>query len=87
VTPYISDDRCMAEDVAEQMYLLYNTPKEIRKQNGLSGREWAIGDEAGFTSKKMTDRMIKSIDYMFEKWKPREKMEIVNVNNIPNRTI
>jgi glycosyltransferase involved in cell wall biosynthesis len=87
MTPYISDDRCDVNDVANKIMELYNTPKNIRKRNGLLGREWAIGDEAQFTSEKMSQKMIKSIDYMFDKWKPREKIEIININERPNMTI
>ena len=42
--------------------------------------KWAISDEAGFTAKKMSNRIIKSIDTLFETWKPRDNFEIINTN-------
>ena len=44
------------------------------------GREWAISDEAGFTSKHQTERVINVIDELFDTWKPRVKYEVINAN-------
>jgi glycosyltransferase involved in cell wall biosynthesis len=48
-TPYIWDDTCRPEDAAEQIKAIYNLTPEEKKERGLAGREWAIGEEAGFT--------------------------------------
>ena len=80
LTPYIWDDRCNAEDAAEQIKTVYNLSKEERQARGLAGREWALGDEAGFTSEKMGARVIETLDKLFATWKPREKYELVNTN-------
>jgi glycosyltransferase involved in cell wall biosynthesis len=77
-TPYIFDDRCKWEDAASRIKEIYDMSKEERKRRGLSGREWAIGEEAGFTSKIQAKRVIEAFDELFLTWKPREKYEIVN---------
>ena len=80
-TPYIWDDRCKAEDAAEQILNVYNLGKEERQKRGKIAREWALSDEAGFTSEKMSYRMIENIDHLLSTWTPREKYEIINANN------
>ena len=86
-TPYIYDDRCESEDAAKQIKAVYDLGKEERKARGLKGREWAIGDEAGFTGKKQGERVIEAFDTLFETWKPREKFELINVNEVKDRVI
>ena len=85
VTPYIWDDRCTAEDAAEQIMNVYLD--ENRVENGLAGREWAIGDEAGFTGEKQGIRIINAFDELFATWKPREKYELINANKVKDRKI
>lgn len=77
VTPYIWDDRCTPEDAAKQLGELYNLSSEQRIERGHKGLEWATGPEAGFTAKIMGERVIKSLDTLFETWKPREKYELI----------
>ncbi len=77
-TPYIFDDRCKWEDATERLVEVYNLPKEERKQLGLKGREWAISNEAGFTSKHQANRVMEAFDELFNTWKPREKYELIN---------
>ena len=52
--------------------------KKELKRRGLKGREWAIGDEAGFTSEHQANRVMDALNTLFKTWKPREKYEIVN---------
>ena len=85
-TPYIWDDRCTSEDAALQIMKVYNLSPEDRKERGLEGRKWAVGDEAGFTSIKMSNRIIKSIDNLLNEWKPREKYELIDTS-IENKNI
>ena len=87
LTPYIWDDRCNAEDAAEQIKAVYNLSKEERKAHGLKGREWALSNEAGFTGKKMGVNVINTLDKLFKTWKPREKYELVNANETKPKTI
>lgn len=76
-TPYIYDDRCSFEDAAERIMELYKMGDEKRKEIGKAGLEWALGDEAGFTSEKMSNRIIEGVDELFDTWKPRPKFEFL----------
>jgi glycosyltransferase involved in cell wall biosynthesis len=86
-TPYIWDDRCEAEDAAKQIKAVYDLPLEERKARGEEGRQWALGDEAGFTSKKMGNRIVKHMDTLFETWKPREKYELILAGEVAKKKI
>jgi glycosyltransferase involved in cell wall biosynthesis len=87
LTPYIWDDRCNAEDAAAQIKTLYDLSKEERKAYGLKGREWALSDEAGFTASNMGKKVITTLDKLFKTWKPREKYELVNANEVKPKTV
>ena len=86
-TPYIWDDRCTSEDAAEQIMAVYKLGAEGRKEAGLAGMEWATGDEAGFTSKHQAARVIEAFDELFKTWKPREKFEFIDANEVEDRII
>jgi glycosyltransferase involved in cell wall biosynthesis len=62
-TPYIFDDRCKYEDVADAIRYWYDTPETLREQMGQSGREWAL--QNGLTAEQMGNKMIEMIDYLF----------------------
>ena len=85
-TPYIWDDRCKPEDAIEQIIQLYEMGREERKRLGKKGREWAI-EKAGLTSEAMAERAINAIDKLFNTWIPREKYELINVNEVKEDTI
>ena len=87
ITPYIWDDRCTAEDAANQIKYAYTLGREKLKERGLKGREWALSDEAGFTGEKMGKRIIKTLDHLFATWTPREKFELINTKNIQKRVL
>ena len=86
-TPYIYDDRCSFEDISNQITQLYNMGDVERKSRGEKGREWALSDEAGFTSKKMSNRIIEGIDELFDTWKPRNKFELLKDTDFEPRTL
>jgi glycosyltransferase involved in cell wall biosynthesis len=77
-TPYIWDDRVDIEEVAEAIEEIYNTPKEVRKANGLIGREAFMGD-MGLTNKNMCQQLENGIESVFENWKPRERFEVFKI--------
>ena len=79
-TPYIYDDRCKWEDACDRIKEVYALSKEERKARGLKGREWALSDEAGFTSDHQAKRVIEALDELFDTWEPREKYELINTN-------
>ena len=85
-TPYIWDDRCTAEDAATQIANVYSLGREMRKELGKTGRHWAI-NEAGFTAEAMGEKAINAIDQLFNTWTPREKYELINVNEVKEDTI
>jgi hypothetical protein len=79
-TPYIWDDRCTPEDAAEQIMNVYMEGATGRIERGLKGREWALGEESGFTAKVMGERVIKNLDELFKTWTPRESYNIISAN-------
>ena len=86
-TPYIWDDRCRPEDAAEQIMNAYMDGINGRIEKGLNGREWALGDEAGFTMIHQAKRVIDAFNKLFETWEPREKFEFINVNETEKKVV
>jgi glycosyltransferase involved in cell wall biosynthesis len=86
-TPYIFDDRCRWEDAAEQIKNLYELSPEERKERGLEGMKWATNDEAGFTSEIMSQRMIKTIDHLFDTWQPIPKYQFIKDTDFEKRVL
>jgi len=86
-TPYIWDDVCSPEDAAKQIMNVYNLTAEERKSKGLKGREWALGEEAGFTGEMQGKRVIEAFNELFSTWKPREKYELININEVKDRIL
>jgi len=84
-TPYIYDDRCKWEDATERMKECYKLGRKELKRRGLKGREWAMSNEAKFTTEEQGKTIIKSIDKLFETWKPREKYELINATKYKGR--
>ena len=52
---------------------------ELQKRGKLA-REWACGDEAGFTAEKMCYKVINNLDTLFETWVPREKFNLIKAD-------
>lgn len=79
-TPYIMDDLCTWEDLAEAMMYWHQMPAEKRKICGLKGREWAIGS-GGLNAENMCNQFVTAMDYCFKNWKPPESIELVTAND------
>jgi len=75
-TPYIFDDRCRWDDVADKLKEWYDTPAEERKEAGEKAREWMLQDEVGMSCKNMCERFVKDMDTAFEKWTPRKRFTL-----------
>ena len=75
-TPYIFDDRCRWDDVADRLKGWYDTPKEERKEVGEKGREWMLQDEIGMSCKNMCARFVHDMDTAFKKWTPRKRFTL-----------
>jgi glycosyltransferase involved in cell wall biosynthesis len=86
-TPYIFDDRCSPEDAAARIMEVYNMSKEERIEKGLAGREWAVGEEAGFTGEMMGKRVINAVDELFSTWQPREEFELLSDSDYEKRVL
>ena len=81
-TPYIWDDRCRPEDATEQIMKIYQMSSEEREEVGMAGYKWATGDEAGFTSEHMTNRVISNIEKLFDTWVPRKSYELIKISEV-----
>ena len=81
-TPYIFDDRCDFKDVAAAIKEWYDMNKESRDECGMAGHEWVCGNEANMSAKRMGDRFKECIEECFEKWSPRKRFTLYNVNKI-----
>jgi|TARA_R110000851_G_scaffold92069_2_gene200936 glycosyltransferase involved in cell wall biosynthesis len=78
-TPYIFDDRCRWDDVADRLKEWYDTPKDERVNAGLKGREWMMTEEIGMSSKHMCDRFVHDMEQTWEKWTPRKRFTLHKV--------
>ena len=87
VTPYIYDDRCSFEDAALRIQEMYEMGDDERLERGKAGMEWALSDEAGFTSEKMSNRIIEGLDELFETWSPRKKFEFLKDTDFESRVL
>jgi len=86
-TPYIYDDHHNINDAADQMMKLYKMGHKKRKEIGKKGYDWARGDEAGFTSEKMAEKVINGLDELYSTWKPREKYEFLKDTDYEKRIL
>lgn len=80
-TPYIYDDRCKPEDVADGLLYWYDSGREMCKQFGLEGSEWMSFDsENDLTSTKMSNRIIEHVDNLLKNWSPRNKFDLTQIS-------
>lgn len=78
-TPYIFDELCKWEDVADAIMYWYMIPNEKRVEFGLEGRRWAM-NEGGINSKNMCAQFIKAMDFTLENFVPRESFSLHTVD-------
>ena len=86
-TPYIWDDRCQSEDVAVKLKEFYDMGDKERKRIGKVGRNWVLGDEAGFTTKKMSNKVIEGMDELFEKYQPNPKFTFTKDTDLDRKVL
>lgn len=86
-TPYIFDDRCNPEDVAQAIKYWYDMDPEKRKQYGREGMEWVRSEESGMSSPQMCKNVIESMEEGFEKFEPRSKFDIFKVEDLPSKYV
>ena len=75
----VRDGNPVTEDVDLPSWL-------VRKELGKTGRSWAV-DEVGFTGEDMGIKAMNAIDKLFNTWTPRERYELINVNDVKEDTI
>lgn len=81
-TPYIFDDRCQYEDVANALYKWWTMSADEREECGEAGREFCLSH--GLTSKQMGNKMIEMIDFLFAY--PKEKRPMYTLNKVESTT-
>ena len=74
-TPYIFDDLCKWEDVAEAMMYWYVLGKEKCESCGAEGRRWAL-NEGGLNHKNLAEQFIKAMDFTLENFTPRSRFSL-----------
>lgn len=79
-TPYILDDICKWEDVAEAFMYWYTMTPENRELCGIKGREWACND-GGLNSENMCNQFIEAMEFTFKYWKPTDPIELITAND------
>jgi hypothetical protein len=75
-TPYIFDDRPTYDDAADGLKHFYDMGEEKRKECGEKGVEFVQMEEIGMTAENMSNRFIKDMDTVFEKWTPRKRFTL-----------
>ena len=75
-TPYIFDDRCRWDDVADRFKEWYDTSDKDRKKAGEAGMKWVKKPEIGMTAKHMCQGFIDSMETVFDNWKLRKTFSI-----------
>lgn len=86
-TPYIYDDRCSAEEAALKIKELYSMSKKEREDRGKKGMEWALGDEAGFTSEHQATRFIDAIEETISNFVPKKGFSFTGDSNKSNKVL
>jgi len=74
-TPYIFDDRCDWNDVADQIYNVYKLTPRQRKNRGKAGREYCLGG-GNLNAQYMCDRFIHGIETAIENVKIPERWKV-----------
>jgi len=75
-TPYIYDSRVCQADIWEELINVYNMDWIERRSVALAGREWMMSKECGMSAKEMGNKFMSDMDYVWAKWKPRNKLNL-----------
>jgi hypothetical protein len=78
-TPYIYDSIPSISDITKQMKNMYSLGSEELNRVGELGREFVSGPGM-MTAKHMGDLTIKSVDKLFDIWKPRKRFELLETD-------
>ena len=86
-TPYIFDDRCAPEDVANALLEVYEMGKEERDERGAAAREWVTSDESGMSARQMCENVVVAMDETFEKFTPRSRFDLFKITDRPKKYV
>ena len=64
-TPYIFDDRCKFEDVADAIHYWYSTKESLRIEYGQAGRDFCLAK--GLTAESMSNKIAEMIEYLIDR--------------------
>jgi len=64
-TPYIFDDRCQPEDVADAMHYWWDMKLPLRVEYGIAGRDFCLAK--GLTAKQMGEKIIEMTDLLISR--------------------
>ena len=64
-TPYIFDDRCRPEDVADAIHYWWNMDLPLRVEYGLAGRDFCLAK--GLTAQQMGEKIIEMTDLLISR--------------------
>ena len=78
-TPYIFDDLCKWEDVAEAMMYWYIMDKEKRESYGAEGRRWAM-NEGGLNHKNMAEQFVLAMDFTLNNFTPKPRYSLHTID-------
>lgn len=81
VTPYIFDDRCSFQDVADRIYSWYSVSPSYRTRVGKEGRKWMMSEESGMSAAEMSNRMYDSITKCLDRFEPRPRFELIKAED------
>jgi glycosyltransferase involved in cell wall biosynthesis len=84
-TPYIFDDRAEPFDIAAQITALYDTKMTMPEQYAeecKAAYEWVTSDESMQSARLMCKNIIEGIDETFDKWTPRHRFELIQVETL-----
>ena len=82
-TPYIYDSIPSIKDIGSRIKEAYNLGTDELKRRGKLGRDFVLSDDSMMTAKHMGDNTIKSIENLFDNWKPRKRFSVIDLMNEP----
>jgi len=77
-TPYIFDDRLDFTEIAPRLKYFYDMGRERRKEAGLKGREWMLGDGL-LNADYMCQALSEGIEDTFNNWKPIKNYNLIQI--------
>jgi glycosyltransferase involved in cell wall biosynthesis len=78
-TPYIFDDRCDYEEVAEKFKEWYDTPKDKRQEFGLEGWNFTNSKDSNMSATNMGRLFVESMEGAFKNWKPKNEIVLCKI--------